>query len=258
MKGIIHLVLFLAPGALFAQSAFDGTWRIDLQSTQYIGKDNFSLQNGAYRCDSCEPKIDVKADGQDHKVTGSPYFDTVNVRAIDDHTVEIVNKKGGKVVGTSKVTASEDGKELATEFTFVTEGGQNGGGKYNSTRVGTIPAGANKISGVWQPGKLETASESMVVVTFKTIQDGLSMSDQAGNSYSAKFDGKDYPYKGDPGVTSVSLRKIDANTIEETDKRNGKVIYIARMTVAPNGTTLSFNTEDKLRGVTYKSTAKKQ
>jgi hypothetical protein len=157
-----------------------------------------------------------------------------------------------------KMTGSQDGKELTNEFTFVTEGGQSGGGKYNSTRVGSAPAGANKISGVWQPGKLESASESIVTVIYKVTDDSLSMSDQTGDSYSAKFDGKDYPYKGDPGTTTVSLKKIDANTIEETDKRNGKVITVTRMTVAPDGATMSFNTEDKLRGVTYKSTARKQ
>jgi hypothetical protein len=258
MKGLITLVLLLAPGTLFAQSAFDGTWRIDPQSMQFVGTENFSLQDGVYRCNSCSPKIDVKADGQDQKVSGSPYSDTINVRAIDDRTVEIVQKKGGKLVATSKVTASENGKELTHEFTFVTEGGQNGNGKYSLTRVGTAPTGANKISGVWQPGNLQSASESMVVVTYRASGDGLSMNDQTGASYSAKFDGKDYPFKGDPGVTSVSLKKIDANTIEETTKRNGKVVAVNRVTVAPDGKTLSFNFEDKLRNVTYKSTAKKQ
>jgi hypothetical protein len=56
----------------------------------------------------------------------------------------------------------------------------------------------------------------------------------------------------------VSLKKIDANTIEETAKRNGKVISVNRITLAPDGKTLSFVFEDKLRDVTYKSTATKQ
>jgi len=258
MKRLITLVLLLAPGTLFAQSAFDGTWRIDPHSMQYVGTEKYSLQNGVYRCDSCFPKIDVKADGQDHKVSGSPYSDTVNVRALDDHTVEVVNRKDGKVVGNLKLTASEDGKELTNEFTFVTEGGQSGGGKYGSTRVGSAITGANKISGVWQPGPMQSATESIVVVTYKASGDELSMSDQTGDSYSAKLDGKEYPFKGDPGVTSVSLKKLDANTIEETAKRNGKVVSVNRITVAPDGKTLSYVYEDKLRDVTYKSTATKQ
>src|SRR4029077_2838369 len=122
MKEILSLVLLLAPGTLVAQNALDGTWRTDPQSFQFIGTEKYSLQNGVYRCDSCVPKVEVKADGQDHKVSGSPYFDTINVREVDDHTVEVVNKKDGKVVGSLKLTASADGNELANEFTFVTEG----------------------------------------------------------------------------------------------------------------------------------------
>src|SRR6266704_6691410 len=46
MKRRITLVLLLAPGTLFAQSAFDGTWRIDPHSMQYVGTEKYSLQNG--------------------------------------------------------------------------------------------------------------------------------------------------------------------------------------------------------------------
>ena len=119
------------------------------------------------------------------------HFDTVSVRATNDHSIEIVNKKNGKVVGTSKVTASEDSKELTNEFTFVNEGGQSGGGKYTSTRVGTPPTAASKISGEWQPGALQSATENIVITTYKVNGDGLSMSDLNGDSYTAKFDGKD-------------------------------------------------------------------
>jgi hypothetical protein len=50
----------------------------------------------------------------------------------------------------------------------------------------------------------------------RTMTPSRLLSDQTGDSYAAKFDGKDYPYKGRSGVTSVSLEKIDANTIVET------------------------------------------
>jgi hypothetical protein len=257
MKGLLILAL-LAPTTLSAQNALDGTWRVDPKTTQFVGTEKFSLQDGVYRCDSCYPKIEVKADGQDQKVSGSPYFDAVSVRATDDHSIEIVSKKNGKVVGTEKMTASADGKELTSEFTYVTEGGQSGGGKYGSTRVGAVPAAASKISGEWQPGPLQSATENMVVVTYKVSGDGLSMSDLNGTSYSAKFDGKDYPLKGDPGVTTVALKKIDANTVEETYKLDGEMVSANRITVAPDAKTASFAFEDKLRHVTFKSTATKQ
>jgi hypothetical protein len=125
----VSVLVFLTSAALFAQSTFDGTWRVNLQNTEYVGKENFSLQNGVYRCGSCVPIINVKADGQDHEVSGSPYFDVINVRVVDDRTVESVSKKGGKLIGTSKVTASQDGRTLTTEFSYVAENGQNVTGK---------------------------------------------------------------------------------------------------------------------------------
>ena len=258
MKHLVLVFFFFGSVSLFGQSAFDGTWRLNMQSAQFKGNDKFSLQNGMWHCDTCVPKIAVKADGKDQKVSGSPYYDAITVREVDDHTVEITNKKGEKVTGTAKMTASDDGKTLTTEWTFVSENGQQGNGKYNSDRVGDAPAGANKVSGAWQPAKVEGASENVSTFTYKATADGLSMNDPTGDSYTAKFDGKDYPYKGDPGTTSVSLKKIDANTIEETDKRNGKVISVARMTVGPDGKTMKITVEDKLRDTTANWTADKQ
>jgi hypothetical protein len=64
--------------------------------------------------------------------------------------------------------------------------------------------------------------------------------------------------KSDPGTTSVSVKMIGKNTLEETDKRDGKVIFVLRMTVASDGKTILEVDEDKLRNTTTTSTATKQ
>jgi hypothetical protein len=83
------------------------------------------------------------------------------------------------------------------------------------------------------------------------------MSDPTGDSFNAKVDGKKYPFKGDPGVTGVSLKRIDGNAIEETDIRKGEVITIARMTVDPDGKMMRVAVEDKLRKAKISRTADK-
>jgi len=259
MKKLWFVLVLLAPSLLFAQSAFTGTWRFSAQSGQFSGKpDTYSLQGGVYRCDSCVPKIDVKADGQDHERKGSPYSDTISVKVVDDHTVEMTSKKAGKVVGNSKDTVSADGKSLTTEWSFVSESGQTGNGKTVSSRVADGPKGAHAISGSWKAEKVADASESVMTVTYQATDDGISMSDLTGDSYTAKFDGKDYPFKGDPGTTSVSLKKIDANTIEETDKRNGKAISVTRLTVSADGKSIALDNKDLLHGTSSKFEGKKQ
>lgn len=254
------LFLFLILGAVsaFGQSAFDGTWRLNTDSAQIKGNDKFSLENGMYRCETCVPKIAVKADGKEHKVAGSPYMDMMKVSELNDHSVEVSTSKGGKPVGGNKMAVSEDGKTLTTEWKFVSESGKEGSGKYTSERVGDAPAGANKISGEWHANKIEGASDSVSTVTYKVTGDSVSMSDPTGDSYTAKLDGKDYPYKGDPGTTNVSLKKIDANTIEETDKRKSKVIAVARMTVDADGKTMKIHVDDKLHNTSADWTAAKQ
>jgi hypothetical protein len=64
------------------------------------------------------------------------------------------------------------------------------------------------------------------------------MSDRAGRSFSAKLDGTEAPYIGDPRFTSVSVKLIDSRTIEESDKNQDKIVLITRWTVGPDGTTM--------------------
>jgi hypothetical protein len=53
--------------------------------------------------------------------------------------------------------------------------------------------------------------------------------------WTAKFDGKDYPVKGDPDRDTVSLKKIDDNTLEVTNKKSGKVTNTMKIVVAKDG-----------------------
>jgi hypothetical protein len=258
MKKLLFVVL-LAPLSAWGQTAFDGTWRLDLSKAQLPKKpDIYLLQNGTYKCETCAPPYEVKADGQDHKITGHPFFDTLSVRVVNDKTVELTEKKNGKIVGTDKSTVSEDGNQLVDEFTWQPEASnKQQSGKAASTRVAKGPAGSHAISGSWRGEKLQDFSQEALILTYKSAGDGLTMKAGTGESYDAKFDGKDYPFKGDPGVTSVSLKKINANTIEETDKRDGKVIFVSRMTISPDGKTMKIDVDDKLHGTTSSYVASK-
>ncbi|HLY59350.1 MAG TPA: hypothetical protein VKV95_01145 [Terriglobia bacterium] len=254
------LMSLLTPVLAMAQSAFDGTWKIDLNKAQLSKKpDVLLLQDGMYHCKTCVPPIDVKADGQDQKVTGHPYFDSVAIKVVDDRTVEETDKKGGKTVTTSKITVSPDGKTDSFEFTDSSATNADPvTGKGASTRVAKGPAGAHAISGSWRTTKFENISENGLSFTYKVEGDSLNMSTKTGQSYTAKFDGTEAPYKGDPGTTSVSVKRLGKNTIEETDKRDGKVIAIAHMTVAPTGKTMTVAVNDKLHGTTSQFVLEKQ
>jgi len=257
MKKLL-LLLLLAPTMLFAQSPFDGTWMTKLDTAKLPTKpDHYLLNKGMYDCLTCVPKVSVKADGTDQKVTGHPYFDTVAARVVNASSIEVIEKKDGKVMYTDTESVSQDGNTLTDKFTDTT-GTQPVTGEVTSTRVSPGPAGSHAISGAWRTSKINSVSSNGLTVTYQGTADGLKMSDQNGNSYDAKFDGKDYPINGDPGHTMVSLKRISANIIEETDKRDGKIVGIYRMTVSPDGKSISASYMDKERGTTTTFIMEKQ
>jgi len=256
-KMLLGLTL-LASGVVFAQTPFDGTWMAKLDTAKLPTKpDKYTLSNNMYECLTCVPKYSVKADGTDQKVTGHPYYDTVAVKIVNASSVEFIQKKDGKVMFTDTATISSDGNALTDKWTD-NSGTQPVNGEATSTRVAPAPAGAHALSGSWRTEKLNSISENGLTVTYQGTENGLKMSDPNGNSYDARFDGKDYPINGDPGHTMVSLKRIGNDTIEETDKRDGKVVGIARMTVSKDGKSIQVEYNNKLQGTKMSYTLEKK
>jgi hypothetical protein len=217
------------------------------------------LQGGMYECKTCVPPVNIKADGQDQKLAGDPYIDTMSVKVVDDRTVFETDKKNGETVGTSTTKVSADGKSATFEMTDSSN--TNAApvtGKGVMTRVAAGPAGSHALSGSWRTSKLDDFSDNALSITFKVEGDTLHMSDPTGHSYVAKLDGTDAPYKGDPGLSSVSVKRIDKNTVEETDKRDGKTLSIAKITVSADGKSLTYEVNDVRQGTHSKFVAVKQ
>ena len=254
------LILLFAPVLMLAQNGFDGTWKIDMNSAQFPKKpDVYLLQNGMYECKTCVPPVKIKADGTDQMVTGHPYYDTAAIKVVSDHQIEEIDKKNGKTVATSTTTVSPDGNTLTFEYTDSSNSNAEPvTGKGEETRVDKGPAGSNAISGSWRISKFDTVSDNGITFTYKVNGNELTMTSPTGQSYTAKLDGTNAPYKGDPGTDGVSVKMMGKNTLVETDKRGDKVISVSKMTLAPDGKTAQMVFEDKLHGTTTQANAVKQ
>jgi hypothetical protein len=57
----------------------------------------------------------------------------------------------------------------------------------------------------------------------------------SGQEYTANYDGKDVPLTGSQIADTVALKQIDANTVERTDKKAGKVVQTVRRVYAKDG-----------------------
>jgi|SRR5208283_601801 len=245
MKKLLFALVLLASATVFGQSPFDGTWMVKLDTAKLPTKpDQYLLNKTTYECLTCVPKVTVKANGTDQKVTGHPYYDTISVHVVNASSVEITQKKEGKVMSTETETVSADGKTLTDKGTDTT-GTKPVTWETTATRVSAGPAGSHALSGSWRTEKINSVSNSGLFVTFQSTGNGIKMSDQNGRSYDARFDGNDYPVLGDPGHTRVWVKRIAPRMIEETDKRGGKIVGVYRMTVSTDGNSINVEYNDK-------------
>src|SRR5262245_62082924 len=82
-----------------------------------------------------------------------------------------------------------------------------------------------------QVATLEAVEGGMKVVSDRVEADGKTTHFE----WTAKFDSKDYPVKGDPGRDAVSVKKVDDNTLDITNKKGGKVTTTIHAVYAKDG-----------------------
>jgi hypothetical protein len=254
---LFFAAFYVAPVS-HAQSPFDGTWHADLSQTKFSPKPlSFYISQGWYHCTgACNPSYDVAADGQDHAVSGHAY-DSISVTVVDPRTISVVAKKGGTVMFEQSRTVSADGKTLTVKST---QHPQNGGAPTTfdtvAKRSGVAPAGVHGTSGNWIITKQSGAGTGLTT-TYKLDGDQLTMTEGSGETYTAKLDGSDYPVKNAYGWDTVSLKKINDHTIEETDKRGSAVTDVSTITASGGKITVVDNDKLSNRTDTFVMTKQK-
>jgi hypothetical protein len=257
MKQFLLLLLVL-PVMAMAASPFDGTWKAELNTAKLPDKPSvILLKKGIYECKSCVPALYISANGSDQAVTGNPYYDSIAVRIVNDHRLDTTYKMAGKIVSQSNISVAADGK-TATILNESRYGAKPVTGTTRLTRVAAGPDGAHAYSGSWRTTAYEDVSQNGLLMTLRLSADSLQLNDTNGMSYDARFDGKEYPIVGDPAHTTVMLKRVDARTIEETDKIAGKLESVSRMIIAADGKSLETVYDDKRRGTSTRYTWNRQ
>ena len=59
------------------------------------------------------------------------------------------------------------------------------------------------------------------------------------SSYTSKFDGKDVAWEGNSAADTAAPKKIDDNNYENTWKKSGKTVIVAKVSVSEDGKTLT-------------------
>ena len=232
MKNLL-IALFLWSVQAISPSPFDGAWIVD--ETVWLPKQpqEFSLSKGLFRFPLYTGNETIKADGEDHKVPETSYWDTVRVRVVSAQTVEIVSKKAGKTMFAETDTVSADGETLTQVVTDTTEA-QPIVAEIVSKRMGKVPAESHVLSGLWRAYKIKR-SKIGSIITYQCTAEGFRGMTPLGEGFNAKFDENDYPVEDDPAHTSVRAKRLSPLSVQLTFKRNAKVFEILHLTVAADG-----------------------
>jgi hypothetical protein len=125
--------------------------------------------------------------------------------------------------------------------------------KLNVAKSKYVPGPAPKTNMV----TMVAAGKGIKVTTKGTGADGKP----TATGYTANYDGKDVPVTGGDGYDTVSLKRIDANTVESTRKMAGKVVQTLKSVVSADGktrTTTTTGTDDKGRKINNVAVFEKQ
>jgi hypothetical protein len=84
--------------------------------------------------------------------------------------------------------------------------------------------------------KVEPSGKGEKITSETVTADGKTVT----VTYTANFDGKDYPLTGSAaGADKVALKRIDARTTERIDKKDGKPLVTIRRVVSADGKTMT-------------------
>lgn len=249
----------LAPALVWAQDSFTGTWKLDPASVHRTGKPLvMSLKDGMYHC-NCTPVISVKADGEDHPVSGHENFNTVAIKIVDEHTIQETDKQDGKVVSGGNFTVAADGKTATSEFTQYHDGAATGGAKATFKRTSNGAAGSHAVAGSWQFSQGISASGGISSDTYKVAGNDISYSDESGNAYTAMIDGKAVPLMNHGKQDgTVSVKRLDKQTLRETYQKDGKTTLTSTMSVSADGRTMKTSNHNPKSGRTTSFDSNKQ
>jgi len=149
----------------------------------------------------------------------------------------MVIKKDDKVISSMTHTLSGDGRTQTIKGTDYKPEGSTSDYSVDLKRVGS----GSGWAGTWESTDVKISSPDEWDIE-PYDGDGLTFNTPAyRDTLSMKFDGKDYEEKGPnvgPGSTS-SGKRVDAHTLEVTDKVKGEVMDHTKFQVSQDGKTLT-------------------
>ena len=123
------------------------------------------------------------------------------------------------------------------------------------TGVEAAGQGTDPLVGTWElnvakskfvPGpapKSETRTYAVSGADIKATSKGVNASGEAtAAEWTVNYDGKERPLVGNPNADSLSLKRVDASTVEFTQRKAGKVVATGTRKISADGKVMTITT----------------
>jgi hypothetical protein len=231
------LVILPALSAFAADNAWVGTWKLDLEKSQFTGN-TFTIlksENGLYHfSNGSNVGFDFGIDGKEYKTV---YGRTVIWTAAGDNAWDTVRKQNGIVLANIHRQLSPDGKTL----TMTETGTKPDGSTFNNENVYTRVSGSQGLIGKWKSTKARISAPDSYVVSAPS--EGVMRWEipEYKEIVEGKTDGSDLPVTGPtaPAGLTLSIKILSPTKLIYKVKVNGQLNETSIETLSADGRTLT-------------------
>jgi len=137
---MFFLVLTVSSAVVFGADMFSGKWKVNVAKSKFDPGPGLKEQTVTFQAVGTDWKVVVdstgadgktthsewigKFDGKDYPMKGDPNIDTRSFKKVDDYTLDIIAKKAGKVLTSTRTVYDKDGKTRVSTQTGVDSQGR--------------------------------------------------------------------------------------------------------------------------------------
>jgi hypothetical protein len=232
----LALVCLLTGTLCAADDAFCGKWKLNMEKSQFTGEQIKIRDLGRNKYEWTVGNVSdaITYDGTDQPVH---FGRTISMAPEGTNSWKMVIKKDGRVLSSMTHTISDDGKTQTIKGTDTKPDGTTSDFNVVWKRLGS----GSGWGGTWEQADVKfTSPDEWDIEAYDG--DGLTFNTPAyRDTLSMKFDGKDYEEKG-PDVAPGSMssgKRVDAHTLDVTNKVKGEVMDHTKFEVSPDGKRLT-------------------
>jgi hypothetical protein len=237
MKTLAFSLLLFSAAAIVpaADNSFSGTWKMNLEKSHFTGS-TFTiskLPSSMLHYSNGTTEFDFQIDGKDYPMR--PGITEAWTQS-GENAWDVIDKRDGKVLSREHYVLSNSGQTWTWEETVSRPGGQTDHSTGENERV----SGGPGPLGTWKRTKINIKSAATLVLQIQGTDRFSMRNAEMKYSVEGRCDGSPMVVNNQASDSGEieTCKIVDAQTLERTLSRQGKIMLIHRFILSADGRTL--------------------